>query len=155
MKIAVNDGFGGFGLSHDAAMRYAELKGFKLYPYIDEISRDVFKKFHDNREPTIYEAFIVHYTTIPQEKYEAILKEEEGKPISPKRYEKSNALYFAARDIPRTDPDLIRVIGEMRDKANSRHSTLKIVEIPDDVEWRIEEYDGAEWIAEKHRTWNH
>ena len=27
------------------------------------------------------------------------------------------------------------------------------VEIPDDVEWQIEEYDGSEWIAEKHRIW--
>ncbi len=25
--------------------------------------------------------------------------------------------------------------------------------IPDDVKWQIEEYDGLEWIAEKHRTW--
>lgn len=30
---------------------------------------------------------------------------------------------------------------------------LKVVSIPADVEWQIEEYDGAEWIAEKHRTW--
>ena len=27
------------------------------------------------------------------------------------------------------------------------------VEIPDDVEWQIEEYDGTEHISEKHRTW--
>ena len=32
-------------------------------------------------------------------------------------------------------------------------STLKIIEIPDDVDWIIEEYDGNEWVAEKHRTW--
>ena len=31
---------------------------------------------------------------------------------------------------------------------------LKIVEIPDDVEWIIEEYDGKEWIAEDHRRWS-
>jgi hypothetical protein len=30
---------------------------------------------------------------------------------------------------------------------------LEIVEIPDDVEYTIEEYDGLEHIAEKHRTW--
>jgi hypothetical protein len=30
---------------------------------------------------------------------------------------------------------------------------LKVVESPDDVEWEIEEYDGIEWIAEVHRTW--
>ena len=32
-------------------------------------------------------------------------------------------------------------------------SELEIIEIPDDIEFTIEEYDGAEWIAEKHRTW--
>jgi hypothetical protein len=32
-------------------------------------------------------------------------------------------------------------------------SELKIVNIPDDVEFQIEEYDGNEWVAEKHRVW--
>jgi len=30
---------------------------------------------------------------------------------------------------------------------------LKVVEIPDDVEWNVQEYDGNEWVAEKHRIW--
>jgi hypothetical protein len=30
---------------------------------------------------------------------------------------------------------------------------LEVVEIPDDVEWIIVDYDGMEHIAEKHRTW--
>jgi hypothetical protein len=37
---------------------------------------------------------------------------------------------------------------------NGDFAELKVVEIPDDVQWQIEEYDGKEWIAEKHRTWN-
>jgi len=57
------------------------------------------------------------------------------------------------RDISRTDPDLIAVIEELGAKANTSCSTLKIIEIPDDVEWEIEEYDGVEWVSEKHRTW--
>jgi hypothetical protein len=28
-----------------------------------------------------------------------------------------------------------------------------VVEIPDGIEWSIQEYDGLEWVAEKHRTW--
>lgn len=54
----------------------------------------------------------------------------------------------------RADPDLIAVFEEMGDLTNGRYSRLKIVEVPDDVEWEVDEYDGNEWIAEKHRTWD-
>jgi len=53
----------------------------------------------------------------------------------------------------RDDPLLIAVIEELGQEADGPHARLKIVEIPGGVEWKIEEYDGAEWVAEKHRTW--
>lgn len=56
-------------------------------------------------------------------------------------------------DIERDDPYLIQIVREMGEKANGRFSKLKIVEIPGDVDWEIAEYDGNEWVAEKHRTW--
>jgi hypothetical protein len=31
---------------------------------------------------------------------------------------------------------------------------LKIVEVPADVEWVIDVYDGNEHVAEAHRTWS-
>lgn len=58
------------------------------------------------------------------------------------------------RDIPRDDPQFIQVVEELGSKANGQYAELKIVEIPDDVEWEIEEYDGNEHIAESHRTWS-
>ena len=58
------------------------------------------------------------------------------------------------RDIPRDDPYLIKIIKTLGMAANGAHANLKIVEIPGDVEWEIGEYDGAEWVAEKHRTWS-
>ena len=67
--------------------------------------------------------------------------------------EKSDDNYFSNRDIPRDDLSLIQVVEELGEKANGRHAYLKIVEIPDDVQWEISEYDGAEWVSEKHRTW--
>ena len=57
------------------------------------------------------------------------------------------------RDIPRDDPYLVKIVREMGEKANGEHANLKIVEIPANVEWTVEEYDGNEWIAEVHRTW--
>ena len=56
--------------------------------------------------------------------------------------------------VDRDDPDLISVVQEMGIAADGRFAKLKIVEIPADVEWQIGEYDGAEWVAEKHRTWS-
>lgn len=61
---------------------------------------------------------------------------------------------FYDRDIPRDDPVLIQVIRELGDDVNMVTSDLKIVDIPDDVDWYIEEYDGNEWVAERHRTWS-
>ena len=54
----------------------------------------------------------------------------------------------------RADPDLIAVIEELGDKANTQYSDIAIIEIPDDVKWHIHEYDGLEHVAEDHRTWS-
>jgi len=40
------------------------------------------------------------------------------------------------------------------EKAGDSYSSLKIVEIPYDVDWVIQNYDSQEWIAEKHRIWS-
>ena len=69
-----------------------------------------------------------------------------------------NQLYdqqvFSDRDVDRDDPVLVQVVKEMGANAGGRFAALKIVEIPADVDWQIEEYDGMEWVAEKHRTWS-
>lgn len=66
----------------------------------------------------------------------------------------SEGNYFSDRDILRDDPILVAVVEEMGEKSWSRYSNLKVVEIPDGVNWYIEEYDGREWVAERHRTWS-
>lgn len=45
-------------------------------------------------------------------------------------------------DIPRDDPDLIAVVEQMGDAANGNCARLRIVDVPDGVEWEIGEYDG-------------
>jgi len=61
---------------------------------------------------------------------------------------------LVAWDVPRNDENLVSVIEELGEDSWGKYSALKVVEIPDDVEWEIGEYDGAEWVAEKHRKWN-
>lgn len=55
--------------------------------------------------------------------------------------------------VSRTDKDLVEVVEILGGDADGTYSSYSVVEIPDDVDWQIEEYDGLEWIAEKHRTW--
>ena len=59
-----------------------------------------------------------------------------------------------ASDIARDDPALVRIVRELGDEANGGYAKLHIVEVPGDVDWQIEEYDGNEWVAEVHRTWS-
>lgn len=53
----------------------------------------------------------------------------------------------------RTDPKLVECVETLGDIANGLFAELKVVEIPDDIEWDIDEYDGLERIVERHRSW--
>lgn len=58
----------------------------------------------------------------------------------------------------RSDPELIRVVEQLGERANGRSfwgqiAELEIIEVPDGVPIQIESYDWNEWIAEKHRIW--
>jgi len=138
MDIVINACYGGFGLNKKAVMRYAELKRIELYPYISKTIYDTHKKVY-GRTPTVDspDVMFVSYSTKPVE--------DGGEAVDDN--------YFNEGDIPRDDLDLVKVVREMGDKVNTGCSKLKVVEISDDVEWEIKEYDGKEWIAEKHRTW--
>ena len=55
-------------------------------------------------------------------------------------------------DIYRDDPILVQLVEELTEK--NLQGALKVVSIPDDVEWEIHDYDGIESIHEKHRVWS-
>lgn len=143
MNIVISDKHGGFGLSHEAMMRYAEIKGIKLYPESDE----KYKSFK-----------IVTYWTLPKEKRPVEVDQTKWHYMSLEERQASNKAIKEStiydKDIPRNDPALVQVVKEMGKNANTRFSNLKVVKIPDGVEWEIKEYDGLEWVAEQHRTWN-
>lgn len=133
-KVAINRCYGGFGLSSAAVLRYGELKGITLYHVPD--------KFCDS------------YYLCPPEEYEAVYAEDCKKPNGSGRFTASNALYFSVDDIPRDDLTLIRVIEELGETANGPFAELKIVEIPESIEFEIDDYDGMESIHECHRSWS-
>ena len=53
----------------------------------------------------------------------------------------------------RSNPDLVMCVETLKEGSFGVYARLKVIEIPDDVKWHIEEYDGLEWVAEDHRTW--
>ena len=56
----------------------------------------------------------------------------------------------------RNDPYLVQVVETLGEKAgHGKRCKLKVVEIPDDVKWYIDnrEQGGGEFIAEEHRIW--
>jgi len=145
MKIVINRCYGGFGLSLQATKRYLELKGLPCYFYKQtkhsfQNGVDEYSLLKDCENDNL---FICTFTQYFGEKFNI-------EKLSREDWQKYN---FYDRDIERNDPILIQVIEELGDKASGRYSKLRIVEIPDDVQWEIEEYDGQEWVSEKHKTW--
>jgi hypothetical protein len=65
--------------------------------------------------------------------------------------------FYIDSDVRRDDPVLLKIVKQVGlGNAGGTFCCLGIVEIPDDVPedgWIIEDYDGSEWVAEKHRTW--
>jgi len=115
MKVVINVCYGGFGLSHEAMVRFAEIKGFDL-----QWTKSQFSLLDKT-----------YYIGDPK-----------------------NEKHFWYGDIDRSDPDLVQAVEELGEKANGEFADLKVVDIPDGIEYTIEEYDGTEWVAEKHRTWS-
>jgi len=61
--------------------------------------------------------------------------------------------YFSYYDLERDDPILVQVVEEMGKEADGDMSELRIADVPDDVVWYVEDYDGIETVSEVHRTW--
>lgn len=60
---------------------------------------------------------------------------------------------WSGDDDSRAAPELVQVVEELGDKANGSFAKLVVVEVPEDVNWYISDYDGMETIEEVHRSW--
>ena len=140
-RVVINTCSGGFGLSHEAILAYLDKCGTPVWTEATE-------KF-SSLIPFNY------YLVPPEERIEG--SPDNWHEMTLAERVAHNAAYsktvFHDRDVARDDPYLVQVVEELGDRANGRHAELKVVEIPADVDWEIDEYDGTEWVAEKHRVW--
>jgi hypothetical protein len=132
-KVAYNACSGGFSLSHEAHLRYAEIKGIKLWPEKGEF------RFWT-------------YWIVPPDQREGIMSTAEFMAEADLEKRKASNRAHAAKTLPslreiiRHDPVLIQVIEEMGAAANGECAKLAITEVPSGTAYRIDEYDGNESV---------
>jgi ATP-dependent Zn protease len=56
--------------------------------------------------------------------------------------------FMDVRGIERNDLDLVKVVEDLGEEANGQFADLDIIEIPDNVNWEIDNYDGMEHVDE-------
>jgi hypothetical protein len=136
MKIVINTCQCGFVLSDEAILRYAEIKGIQIW--IEGKSEWSYWLLPPEDRVSF---------TINQDYYS--MSKEDRNEYGRKYLEQ----IFRPYEIERTDPVLIQVVEELGDKAVKYGAKLKVVEIPDDVNWELNQDYGRERISEIGRTW--
>jgi len=134
MKIVINKCFGGFSISKKCA-EYMAKRGNKKA--IEEL-----KEWNQRRE------WIEYYKKngeFPKDASGIEFLKIEAK------YQKEPTFYGYYYD--RDDKDLINAVDDLGKEASGEWASLKVVEIPDGVQWEIDDYDGLESIHEKHNCW--
>ena len=148
MKIILNKCYGGFNVSTAGYRLYAKKKGFELYPYVMAI--DPKYKYHIGEysfekiewEKIRYTCAHIHYFI-----------KDYGDKISRRAFNEIEDDYLWLEQNHRTDPVLIEVVEELGKEASGAGSDLRVVEIPDDMEWVIDKHDGLEVLHQKVQTW--
>ena len=140
MKVAYNNCFGGFGLSHEATIEYAKIKGITLTAY--------------NQTKYKHSGGVDEYakTSNPTGMFVSYLTKDIGSTVD----ELPEDLYYYKSfhdDESRCDLDLIEIIERLGDKANGICASLAIEEIPDGASFEIIEYDGNESVVPPRQSW--
>ena len=141
-KVILNKCYGGFDVSIETYKLYAKKKGLNLYFYdydydYSEGIQDIYKKIG---EPNDTRYFL--HCFIKDMGDNVVISDDDYKKYS----------LWLNRDY-REDPTLIEVVEELGEKASSPYSNLRIVEIPDDLDYVIDDDDGIETLHEKVREW--
>lgn len=140
MKVVINECFGGFGLSVAAYEKLIEY-GVPVQPYVEQTRDPLTHRFNatSNNEGEV----IFDRTLTPRDSF------------CDKTHIRVMGRYWDCWTRgSRTHPLIIKVVEELGAEANGDFAKLKVVTIPDDVEYTIEDYDGNEHIAEVYQTWS-
>ena len=138
-KIVINACHGGFDLSDAGMKKYSDIKGITLYAISD----------------AKWLSLVTYWKVPEEERVQELPGEWMDHSIEDRRAynEKYTSQVFRIKDILRNDSALVQVVEELGDAANGEYAKLKVVEVPDDVQWTVEEYDGWESVEEVHRKW--
>ena len=139
MKVVINTCYGGFELSAMAIKRIMELQGRECYffshEYKDSSFNPTYSPINPERHTGYFDVFDIPNPNQPT---------EDGK-------DHYICLEF---ELERNDSLLIQAVEELGEKANGSCAKLKIIEIPDDLDYYIDDYDGMETIHEKHESYS-
>lgn len=151
MEIVVNRCYGGYGLSQAAYEMIARELGrechwFVLgYEFAGEPALIPFRPAdHAHRLKVAFDksTFGQDYSAAKKGRNDSTTSNGlwSAHEIPDYRYERSNSL-------------LVKVVKALGEEANGEYAKLDIVDIPDGVEYEIDDYDGVETIHERHRSW--
>jgi len=129
LEVVINRCYGGFSVSKETLEELYKMKS-------DVLEKTPMKEYFQKDETQEYiESHIKMCGLMIKDEQVIALKDRRDKLI-------------------RGNTDLIAVIKKLGDKANGQCAKLEIIEVPADVEWEIDEYDGMESIEECHRSWS-
>ena len=137
MKVILNKCYGGFGISKAGYELYAKKKGIEIFAYKLECvnGKPIYRK-----TDTGSSIFTITFT------------KDFGDYID--LFDDNSEKYcLELRGNRREDPVLIEVVEELGDSANGSFAKLVIVDIPDGMEYEIDEYDGIETLHQKVKKW--
>lgn len=152
-KVAINCRHSGFSLSPFAIEAICKKKGIPCYFFRDQFDKEYKLIYVPCTVHEAAEAFLFSAYNVPNPQ-DFKLDEKDADGLYKSANARAQEISIDIRPSNREDKDLIDVIEELGEKSWGKHSKLKIVQVPEDVKYTIEEYDGNEWVAEIHRTWS-
>ena len=163
MKLVVNKCYGGFDLSARAVARIAEIEGRPCYFFNRLAGADLYTLTPTtlNKIETAEKyRYSFNWSAYDIPDISILPNQREWKSMSDQEQRASNELWSIhslesrySYD-KRSTPSLVQAVEELGGCCRiGGLASLRVVTIPDDVEFEIDDYDGIESIHEVHRSW--